>query len=98
MYGGGGVAGLVGAIGSVPGEGEEGGSEGEGSDVALSTAVVKLVMAAQIVIAMNVSRQVRLLGKERAARQRREEKFALPIQIPWQFHLIAPPPGLLCQW
>jgi hypothetical protein len=38
-------------------------------------------MAAQIVIAMNVSRQVRLLGKERAARQRREEKFALPVQI-----------------
>jgi hypothetical protein len=49
--------------------------------VALLAAVVKLVMAAQIVIAMNVSRQVRLLGKERAARQRREEKFALPVQI-----------------
>jgi hypothetical protein len=25
-------------------------------------------------------------------------EFTFPIQISQQFHLIAPPPGLLCQW
>ncbi len=91
--GGGEVAGIVADVGAVAGEGEDGGSGGSGGE-------------GGVVEGGGGSGEADKGVREDAVGpvdggvvgQRREEEFALHLQVPQLLHLVAPPPGSLCRW